>query len=92
MIDDSKVVIVGAGLTGLVTGYYLKKRNIPFVILERKDRVGGVINTYRQKGFVFEEGPNSGVVGNKEVVELFEDLKNDIDVEPANSIKGSLDS
>jgi len=86
MSDNNKVVIIGAGLTGLVTGYYLKKRNIPFVILERKDRVGGVINTYRQKGFVFEEGPNSGVVGNKEVVELFEDLKEDIDVEPANSV------
>jgi monoamine oxidase len=39
------VLIVGAGLSGLLTGYLLKKEGIPFKILEARDRVGGRINT-----------------------------------------------
>lgn len=84
--SSNKTVIIGAGLTGLVTAYHLKKRGIPFTIIERNDRVGGVINTKRQKGFVFEKGPNSGVVSNIEVVELLEELKHSVDVEYADKI------
>lgn len=39
------VVIVGAGLSGLVTAYRLKQAKIPFKILEARDRVGGRIFT-----------------------------------------------
>ncbi len=81
--EQSKVIIIGAGLTGLVTGFYLKKRNIPFVILEQKVRTGGVIQTHKKGGFVYESGPNTAVLGNPEVVELFEDLASGIDPEIA---------
>jgi protoporphyrinogen oxidase len=40
-----KVIIIGSGLSGLAIGYYLKKRNIPFKILEAQNRVGGRIET-----------------------------------------------
>lgn len=70
-----KVIIIGAGLTGLVTAFYLKKRGIPFVVLEKNSRAGGVIQTHREKGFSFEAGPNTGVIGHPEVAELFEDLE-----------------
>lgn len=39
------IIIVGAGLSGLVTGYRLKLAKIPFKILESKDRIGGRIFT-----------------------------------------------
>jgi len=39
------VIIIGAGLSGLLTGYRLKKEGIPFKILEARNRVGGRINT-----------------------------------------------
>jgi len=39
------IIIIGAGLSGLLTGYRLKKEGIPFKILEARDRVGGRINT-----------------------------------------------
>ncbi|MUK87850.1 SidA/IucD/PvdA family monooxygenase [Ornithinibacillus sp. L9] len=35
-----KVVIIGGGQAGIAMGYYLKKENIPFVILDKNDRVG----------------------------------------------------
>lgn len=39
------VVIIGAGLSGLVTAYRLKKAGIPVKILESRGRAGGRINT-----------------------------------------------
>ncbi|MBD3750683.1 MAG: FAD-dependent oxidoreductase [Sphingobacteriales bacterium] len=39
------VIIIGAGLSGLLTAYRLKKEGIPFKILEARNRVGGRIHT-----------------------------------------------
>ncbi|MEM6397943.1 MAG: NAD(P)/FAD-dependent oxidoreductase [Bacteroidota bacterium] len=39
------VIIVGAGLSGLLTGYRLKALSIPFKIIEARKRVGGRIHT-----------------------------------------------
>lgn len=69
-----EIAVIGAGLTGLTTAYYLKKKNKDFLVLEEKDKPGGVIQTRHENGFTYEEGPNTGVIGNPEVAELFEDL------------------
>jgi protoporphyrinogen/coproporphyrinogen III oxidase len=79
-----KAVIIGAGLTGLTTGYYLKKAGWKVTILERELRTGGAIHTHRENGFVFESGPNTGVISHPEVTELFEELGSVVTVEPAN--------
>jgi len=42
------VIIIGAGLSGLLTAYRLKKEGIPFKILEARSRIGGRINTVLQ--------------------------------------------
>ena len=39
------ILIIGAGLSGLLTAYRLKQEGIPFKILEARNRVGGRINT-----------------------------------------------
>lgn len=72
--QEPHTVIVGAGLTGLSTAYYLKKQGVPFTVLERNALPGGVIQTRREKGFTYELGPNTGVIGSSEIAELFEDL------------------
>jgi len=79
------VVILGAGLTGLTTAHHLKKRGLDLVIIDQANRVGGVIHTVREKGFLYEEGPNSGVIGNIEVIRLFEQLAPDCELEVASS-------
>jgi oxygen-dependent protoporphyrinogen oxidase len=78
------VVILGAGITGLTTAHHLKKKEINFCILEKSDRVGGVINSVNENGFTYEEGPNSGVIGNVEVLRLFDELKDSCALEEAN--------
>lgn len=55
-----KIVIIGAGIAGLTAGWYLKQRfgsTIDLSILEKSERVGGLIRTVHQEGFLFEEGP-----------------------------------
>lgn len=39
------VIIIGAGLSGLLTAYRLKEKGIAFKILEARSRIGGRINT-----------------------------------------------
>ncbi len=59
------VVIIGGGISGLATAYYLQKyardRALPLSLhlVERARRLGGVISTVRQDGFIVEGGPDS---------------------------------
>lgn len=81
-----QVVILGAGVTGLTLAHHLKKQNISFKVLEQNNRHGGVVNTQSEKGFVYESGPNSGIVSHPEVVALFDDLGDKIKIEKGNDL------
>ena len=71
---SAQVVVIGAGLTGLTTAFYLTRRGISVHILEASARTGGQIHTYKENDFIYESGPNTGVLSNCEVVKLFEKL------------------
>jgi oxygen-dependent protoporphyrinogen oxidase len=81
---QKEAIIIGAGLTGLSTAHMLKKKGKDIAVIEKSNRTGGVIHTSEKDGFVFEEGPNTGVLGTPEVVELFEDLKDYCTLVPAD--------
>ncbi len=81
--NTKDVVIIGGGLTGLVTAFYLKNAGLSFYIIEKAKRAGGVIETAKKAGFIYEKGPNTGVLSNPETAELFEGLKNDCELEIA---------
>ncbi len=81
---QTKVVIFGAGLTGLVTAHYLVKNGIDVKIIEKNNRPGGVINTIKEEGFTIEAGPNTGVNSTPEIMELYDDLHPDCAIEFAN--------
>lgn len=78
---QADIVIVGAGLTGLTLAFYLNKAGKKVILLEKNTRTGGVIETLHHKDFVFEAGPNTGVISNTALVHLFEDLGNEIEVQ-----------
>ncbi len=73
MSEKLDVVVIGAGLTGLSTAHKLHKKGIKYVVLERKPRAGGQIQSYHEGGFTFESGPNTGILSQPEVLELFDD-------------------
>ena len=79
-----EVVIVGAGLTGLTIALYLKKAGINFLVIDKSGKAGGVIQTISERGFVYETGPNTGVVSNPEMTELFEELAGKCTLEVAD--------
>lgn len=81
---EKDIVIVGAGLTGLTLAFYLKKKGKDVLIVEKMAKTGGVIQTILDDEFTYETGPNTGVVGNPEVAELFEDLEGLCLLEQAN--------
>ena len=51
--------IIGAGITGLTAAFHLKRKGLPVTVYETSDRVGGVIQSIRQDGFLAEFGPNT---------------------------------
>ncbi len=71
---EAEVVVIGAGLTGMTLAHNLRKRNVDFLVLERSGTLGGVINTVEKNGFIYETGPNTGVLGNEFVMDLFDEL------------------
>jgi oxygen-dependent protoporphyrinogen oxidase len=84
-MEKYDIIIIGAGLTGLTSAYYLKKAGLNIKILEKDSRTGGVINTSSENGFIYEHGPNSGIINTVETVELLEEFKNDCKLEIANN-------
>jgi len=80
---DVDVVVIGAGVTGLVTSFLLTRKGLKVLLLEKNNRVGGQMRSIREDGFVFESGPNTGVVSNPEVVELFQMLQGSCSIENA---------
>ena len=62
-----RIVIVGGGISGLATAYYLlqKRPDIELLVLEAEKRPGGKVWTERTEGFVCEAGVN-GFLDNKQ--------------------------
>lgn len=72
------VLIIGGGITGLATAYYLHRggegMSLSMVLIERAPRLGGLIHTERQDGFLLEAGPDSFLATEAWAPELCRDL------------------
>ncbi|HEX8547674.1 MAG TPA: protoporphyrinogen oxidase [Cytophagaceae bacterium] len=53
------ICIIGGGISGLTTAFYLQKAGLEYCVLEAGSRPGGYITTYKDKDYILEEGPNS---------------------------------
>lgn len=59
MTTHVPVLVVGAGISGLVCAYSLRKSGIDAQIIEASPRPGGVIRSERRDGYLLELGPQS---------------------------------
>ena len=90
-MKKTAVTILGGGLTGLTTAYRLTKMGYEVVVIESASRCGGVIKTVKEDGFLYETGPNTGILGTPELVELIEDLGSKIELQVGdNAVKRRL--
>jgi len=67
------VAIIGAGITGLTAAFYLRRNGIPVTVYEGSDRVGGVIQSLRQDGYLAEFGPNTILETSPKITQLIRD-------------------
>ena len=56
--SHTEIAIIGAGLTGLTTAFWLTRAGKQIQIIERQDRAGGQIRTFQENGFYFSFGPD----------------------------------
>ncbi|HEY7698393.1 MAG TPA: protoporphyrinogen oxidase, partial [Vicinamibacteria bacterium] len=55
----SGVLVVGGGIAGLTVAYDLGRRGLEVLVVEEADRLGGLISTFAQGGFLMDGGPDA---------------------------------
>ena len=65
-----RVVIIGAGLTGLSAAVRLRAQGAVVTVLEASAKVGGAVRSEHAEGFLVEEGPNSMMTNEPAVLEF----------------------
>ena len=68
------VLVIGAGLSGLVTAFRAKRAGLSVAVFEIGSRPGGVIGSERRSGALFERGPNSGLDTTPLINAMLDDL------------------
>ncbi len=56
MNSDFDILILGAGLSGLLCGAYLSKNGYKVCIIEKNKNIGGAIQTFNRKKITFDTG------------------------------------
>jgi len=73
-VSDTEVVIVGGGISGLSTAYFLATQGIRSTIVEKSNRLGGLIRTDLVEGCRLEAGPDSYLATKPAATELAREL------------------
>lgn len=78
--DKKKVVIVGGGIAGLASAFYLQKmileNHLPIEIqlIESSHRLGGKLQTVRRDGYTIERGPDSFLAKKTSIIRLAKEV------------------
>lgn len=57
--NKDQVLVLGGGISGLATSWFLHKAGIPFSLIEKDNKAGGVISSSNIEGTIVDYGPNS---------------------------------
>lgn len=81
-----RIAIIGGGLSGLSAAYELARNEpqIVFRLFEASPRLGGIVETIREDGFVIECGPDSWVTEKPWARELAVELGLEAEIIPSN--------
>lgn len=78
-------VIIGGGISGLTTAWWLQKLGIDVVVLEKNAVPGGTMQTVTDNGWIVETGPNSALETTPLFAKLFGELGIESEVLYANA-------
>ena len=63
---DYDVIVVGGGVAGLTAAAYVAREGHTTLLCERQATCGGLVNTFKRDGFIFDGGiralENSGIL------------------------------
>ncbi|MBO0961268.1 protoporphyrinogen oxidase [Neobacillus sp. MM2021_6] len=91
--DKQKVVIIGGGIAGLTSAFYLQKtiqeHQLPIEIqlIEASHRLGGKMQTVVRDGFTIERGPDSFLARKTSIIRLAEEVGMDDKLVPNSTGK-----
>lgn len=71
---QGRIVVIGAGISGLMVAYLLKRQGRRVTVLEKEFHVGGTIRTFRDDGWLVEAGPNSTLETTPLFQQVFQEL------------------
>ena len=57
-----KVVILGAGISGLSVAWELKEDGFDVEIIEIENEIGGFSGSFKANGYVFDYGPHNFLI------------------------------
>ncbi len=60
-LQKTDALIIGGGISGLCTAFFLREKGVSVRLLEKSARPGGVIRSVCADGFLYEYGPNSSL-------------------------------
>jgi protoporphyrinogen oxidase len=77
--ETQNVVVIGAGPAGLTAAYQLGKHNVPCIVLESDEVVGGISRTVERDGWRFDLGGHRFFTKVRAVEELWHEILPDGD-------------
>ena len=72
--DKVKIAVIGAGISGLSTAFWLNKEGYDVTVLESADEPGGSMYTRHKDGFLVDYGPNSGLETTPLIAQMVEEV------------------
>lgn len=74
-MSEKKIVIIGAGISGLATAFWLNKNGHEVTVIESHSIVGGAMQTVCENGYLVDYGPNSGLETTPLIRQLVDELE-----------------
>ncbi len=74
MTSQKKIIILGAGISGLTQAYLLTKEGYDVTVIEKKISAGGSMESVVENGYLFDRGPNSGLETTPLIGQLVDEL------------------
>ena len=86
--SKERIIVVGAGVSGIAAGFRLKQRGYDVTLLEQSDYIGGKAKTTRTRGYIIDEGASILPSSYVNVMGIIKDLGLQDELVPGSSIIG----
>lgn len=73
-MQEKKIAVLGAGISGLCVAYYLKRKGFTVTVYEKSGRAGGLIDTEKKNDYLLDKGIISGIETTSLIPELVDEL------------------